>query len=261
LIPLQYPWPNFLKLIFGAILISGFSACDTGINAAHPETPMTKIQLMTSLPIIWGEGASMDDILSGSSKPAPIYSHWLAQHNVEAVDSLEGLKNSGTDIVLLAQPPAMDPADLAVLDEWVRGGGNALIFTDPMLLWNHDYPVGDSSAPIAIGLLSPLLDHWGVSLLGPDEKNEGMVDIEFQEYSLSAAGIGSFAKNEGSEIECQFASQNFIAICELSEGRIILVADADLLNHKIWSDQKLEQPGESGAMRLTDMLISQLEQK
>ena len=66
----------------------------------------------------------MNAILSGESKPAPIYQHWQNKYALEAVDSLKDLLGSETDLILLAQPRAMDPADLGDLDQWVRAGGN-----------------------------------------------------------------------------------------------------------------------------------------
>ena len=91
------------------------------------------VQLMTSLPLVWGESASMDAILSGESKPAPIYRYWQKQYRITAVDSLENLAQENPDVLILAQPRAMAPADLADLDAWVRAGGAAVILTDPDL--------------------------------------------------------------------------------------------------------------------------------
>ncbi|NRD88561.1 hypothetical protein C8024_02435 [Sphingopyxis sp. BSNA05] len=109
-----------------------FAQCSAGESLADPPEFKPSIQIMTSLPLIWGEGASMESILSGGSEPAPIYRHWQAQYEIAPVDSLENLAAEDPDIVILAQPRAMDPADLTDLDAWVRAGGDVIILPTPI---------------------------------------------------------------------------------------------------------------------------------
>ena len=116
---------------------------------------------MTSLPLVWGETPSPESILSGEARAAPIYRYWRDQYEIAAVDSLENLPQDDPDVVILAQPRAMDPADLATLDAWVRTGGDAIILTDPDLVWPSDLPFGDPRRPLASGMLSPLPGEWG----------------------------------------------------------------------------------------------------
>ncbi|QTD55557.1 Gldg family protein [Parasphingorhabdus cellanae] len=231
-------------------------------NSAQHSAPV-KIQLMTSLPIIWGEGASMQSILSGKTSPAPIYAHWQQNYDIAAVDSFEALEKSGTDIVLLAQPPAMAPADIAAVDAWVRTGGKAIILTDPMLLWPTHLPLGDQRRPLASGLLSPLLEHWGLELQAPDEAGSGGVELEFSGATISTAGIGTFklsAQKSSDQSECVLSTANVMASCSVGKGRAIIFADADFLNDALWPDIEggANKDGVGDAKGLIDILITDL---
>lgn len=233
------------------------STSDTTTELKKPIT----IKLMTSLPIIWGEGGSMQDILSGASEPASIYQHWRDRYAMEPVDSLEGLSRETTDIVLLVQPRAMAPADLADLDGWIRNGGNAIIMTDPDLIWPSELPLGDPRRPLSSGLLSPLLKHWGLELVSQDNADE-LVELEFADQKIVTVGVGNFqslGKQMPEKVVCNFSAAGFIAECQIDRGRVILIADADFLHEHLWSEVSDWQVGdESGATRFTDALIDQI---
>lgn len=223
------------------------------------ETPV-RIKLMTSLPIIWGEGGSMQDFLSGERKPAPIYDYWRNRYEMEPVDSLEGLSSSTTDLVLLVQPRAMAPADLADLDDWIGKGGNAIIMTDPDLVWHSELPLGDPRRPLSSGLLSPLLNHWGLELVSQDNA-DALIELEYADHKFATVGVGGFEPLIGEtkeKVTCSFSEAGFIAQCQIDKGRVTLVADADFLHEDLWDDNtNWRDGGESSAMRFMDALIDQ----
>ena len=66
-------WRTASSAMVALLMLTQCSASDT-----PPEQPLAKphIQLMTSLPLIWGDNASMESILSGGSEPAVIYKYW-----------------------------------------------------------------------------------------------------------------------------------------------------------------------------------------
>jgi len=215
---------------------------------------------MTSLPIVWGEGASMNDILSGESNPAPIYQHWRETYDLDAVDSFEKLQQSDVDIVILAQPPAMDPADLTILDTWIRDGGRAIVLTDPLLVWPSELPFGDKRRPLATGLLSPLLDHWGLTLIAPDEDEEGIAEFQFSQPAIVMAGAGTFQIKENHrkiDDNCSLGAARVIAKCDIGKGRAVLLADADFLHEGLWlDDQAWKNEGKSAAMLFVDSMVA-----
>lgn len=248
-------------LCLALIVIMGMLLqCSPASTSASTENPaLAKIQLMTSLPIVWGDGASMESIVSGKTSPAPIYAHWQRRHDIAAVDSFAELANSDTDVIMLVQPPAMDPADIVAVDDWVRAGGKAIILTDPMLVWHTEFSLGDKRKPLTSGLLSPLLGHWGLELQAPDEAGVGGVELEFSDATITTVGIGTFktvAKHQDSHADCTFSTGNVIARCSVGEGQAIIVADADFLNDSFWSNEAGDSVGD--AREFTDMMIADL---
>jgi hypothetical protein len=243
-----------LLLLFAQCAPASTSKQNSGVEVS------VSIKMMTSLPIIWGEGGSMQAILSGDAEPAPIYKYWRDRYEMEAVDSLEGLGSSETDIVMLVQPRAMAPADLADLDDWIRKGGDAIIMTDPDLLWPSAFPLGDPQRPLSSGLLSPLLKHWGLELVSQN-KPATAVELEYADHKIATIGIGGFEVLEldtANEVACKFSETGFIAQCQIGAGRVILVADADFLHEQLWTnDNQWQESGESDAMRFVDTLIDQ----
>ncbi|MEO9601369.1 hypothetical protein [Parasphingorhabdus sp.] len=214
---------------------------------------------MTSLPLVWGEGASMESILSGRSEPALIYQYWLEQYDIAAVDSLENLAQDDPDIVILAQPRPMDPADLTDLDGWVRSGGDVIILTDPELFWPSTLPLGDPRRPLASGLLSPLLDHWGLKLIAVAEENEDVVGRRFGDHFFATRGVGRLEQvmtNGTSGVECDESAVEFVIQCSVGTGRASIIADADFLNAALWTDEARRSPKKSGAARFIDTLVN-----
>lgn len=223
------------------------------------------VWLMTSLPIVWGENASIESTLSGATMPAPIYAHWQKHYAIEAVDSLEQLQKSDIDIVILAQPRAMDPADIAALDQWIRDGGRALILTDPLLVWPSDLPFGDKMRPLSTGLLSPLLDYWGLALQAPTEQQEGVVEMTFADFTIETVGIGTFAQRAESsppDTRCRLGVEDLIAHCMIGQGKATLVADADFLHESLWtSSDKDHAPAPETVPAWVDQLIDELREE
>lgn len=248
-------WQTVASAIGALLLLAQCSAAET-----PPDRSQTRprIQLMTSLPLVWGDDASMESILTGGSESAPIYRYWQGQYAIAAVDSLENLAEDDPDIVILAQPRAMDPADLTVLDTWVRAGGDVIILTDPDLVWPSALPLGDSRRPLASGLLSPLLGHWGLELVAATEKNTDAVDIRFGSYSFTTRGVGKLepmTTNTPSNVRCKASAADFIVQCSVGRGQASIIADADFLNAELWPESARRSPQKSGAGRFIDSLV------
>jgi len=242
------------------LALLAFSQCSVGESPPDPQQVKPRIQLMTSLPLVWGDGASMESILSGGSEPAPIYRHWQRQYEIAAVDSLENLAVQDPDIVILAQPRAMDPADLTDLDAWVRAGGAVIILTDPDLVWPSRLPLGDPRRPLASGFLSPLLGHWGLALVGVAGNSTEVVGLRFGDNVFASAGVGKLEPAEASEtsgVNCDRSAADFIVQCSVGQGRATIIADADFLNAALWPEAARQSPRKSGAVRFIDSLVKE----
>ncbi|HEY0626244.1 MAG TPA: Gldg family protein [Allosphingosinicella sp.] len=216
-------------LIFASFLtpfvIGPLSAIVTPPPEPVKERP--ELMLMTALPIIWGEGGAFDP----ESRPAASYQVLDRYYQVRPLDVLDETSLRNRKLLLLAQPRALNPEELVALDAWVRGGGRAVILTDPALVWPTELPLGDIRRPPPVGLLQPLLDHWGLGLAPPLPERRGIVDERVGERKLRLAAPGRF---ESRGRACSVAQGGLIADCRIGEGRALLVADADLMHDETW---------------------------
>jgi hypothetical protein len=100
------------------------------------------VTVMTSLPIVWGE---MGPLAGGVPSES-----WLSlgrEFALRPVDFLDRSSLGQARLMLLAQPRLLAPEELVAFDEWVRGGGRALILADPALAWPSALPPGDVRRP------------------------------------------------------------------------------------------------------------------
>jgi hypothetical protein len=205
------------------------------VAADEPINPVPKpvVMLMTGLPLVWGEKGPFE---AGSGPPLA-YHHLSWNFRIRPVDVLDAKSLEGSRVLLLAQPHRLAPAELVALDRWVRGGGRALILTDPMLTWPSELPLGDIRRPPPAGLLAPLLDHWRLSLDAPDSPGE-------VEASWNGARIvmDSPGRLRSSSPDCAVAPGGWTAQCRLGRGTVRVVADADLLRDSVWAPNGFERP-------------------
>ena len=212
-----------------AALAAGVALLATGVNEREPaERP--KLALMTALPIVWGEGG-VDDILAGRGGPSEAYKRLDARFQVEPIDAISAAALKGHRLMLLAQPRALAPGELFDLDAWVRGDGRALILTDPMLVWPSGFGLGHPQRPPAVGLLDPLLAHWGLSLEGPAEGEPVAIERRVDGAKLRLAAPGRFVATGDA---CRVTEGGLVARCRIGGGEAVLVADADLLDARLW---------------------------
>lgn len=245
-----------LPLALAALLV--LAQCTASESRPDQLHEKASIQLMTSLPLVWGESASMESILAGQAEPAPIYRYWQQQYDMTAVDSLEHLAEEDPDLVILAQPRAMDPADLADLDAWVRAGGRVIVLTDPDLVWPSALPLGDPRRPLVSGLLSPLLGHWGLELVADTENSVDIVLLRLGGHAFATRGVGMFEPvhpDAAAGARCDLNEGGVVARCVIGQGRAVIVADADFLNVALWPEKARRSPQESGAVRFVDSLV------
>lgn len=188
------------------------------------------LMLMTGLPIIWGEKGAFDP----ESRPAAAYRALQAEYDVRPLDVLDEQSLGQGGLLLLAQPRALAPAELVALDAWVRGGGKALILTDPVLVWPSELALSDIRRPPPVGLLGPLLTHWGLRLEASEMRGLSVTlnETRGEARRLAVAAPGLF---ESRSDACVTDWDGLRARCEIGDGAAILLADADLLRDQLWA--------------------------
>ena len=203
------------------------------LTADAPPDPPPDVMLMTGLPLIWGEKGAFDL----SSRRPTVYYYLIHSFRFTPVDVLDAETLEGGRLLFLAQPHRLAPAELAALDGWIREGGRALILTDPMLTWPSELPPGDIRRPPPTGLLAPLLDHWRLTMDGPEEPSEVEAFWNGRRIVMDSPG-----RLRSSSPDCTVAAGGWTALCRLGRGTVRVVADADLLRDSTWAPNGLDRP-------------------
>lgn len=184
---------------------------------------------MGTIPIYWGESGNVSELLGGNGQ-----THWARDeleksYRVRPLDTLTPEALAGLKFLLLAQPRALSAAENVALDNWVRGGGHLLLFADPMLTGESQFAIGDRRRPQDVILLSPILGHWGLELQFDVERPEGLALVETSAGPIPVNRPGSFVA-VGTPADCTIAAEAVLARCTIGEGRVVLLADAALLD-------------------------------
>ncbi|HYW16849.1 MAG TPA: hypothetical protein VE891_11950 [Allosphingosinicella sp.] len=188
---------------------------------------------MTGLPLVWGEKGPFDP----GSRPPTGFLLLQQTFRFRPVDVLDAETLDGKQLLFLAQPHRLAPAELAALDGWIRGGARALIFTDPVLTWPSELPPGDIRRSPPEGLLAPLLNHWRLALDGPEAPGEVEALWNGRRIVMDSPG-----RLRSSSSGCTVAPGGWTALCRLGGGTVRIVADADLLRDSTWAPNGLDRP-------------------
>ena len=205
------------------------AALDVGYRPRCAGAP-PRVALLTSLPLVWGDG-DIGAILGGATAPDPAYRLLSQRVALTPFDALDATVVTRTDVLLLAHPRALPPEQLVLIDEWVRGGGAALVLADPLSLWPTERPLGDPANPPVTSLLTPLLTRWGLTLDAPPGLAAQTVDQPVGASRLTLAGAGRF---QAALPDCRLSAGRRIAACRIGRGEALLLADADLLHEPLW---------------------------
>ncbi len=231
--------PILKRLLVGLAIVA---ALLIGLMVAQwiqdrPQETKPRIGLMTTLPLIWGEGG-----LTAAADPdraqAPAMERLSEHFDIVPIDTVAALPKAKIAALVLAQSRRMAPAELVKLDEWVRRGGRVIILADPALHWESSYPIGDRRRPLFTSLLSPLFSHWGLELVLPMENAEEKSVIKLGEYIVRTSSVGAWQRLKTAQTaqtaQCSVALNLVMTECTVGQGKAVLVADADLLDGQYW---------------------------
>lgn len=224
-------WPRWAGLASAAALLALVP-----IRARHEAPPATaeaarpRLAVMTALPLFWAEGGDPAALLGAGQAPAL---RALARHyRLIPLDHLDPAVLSAQPMLLLAQPRLLAPAELVALDAWVRGGGRAVMLADPLLRWPGVLPPGDRRRAPVTSLLDPLLAHWGLRLEPVMPGREGIERRFLADGRLLTLAAAS--RFGGDAPGCRFVEQGLMALCHIGQGQVRLIADADLIDDRLW---------------------------
>lgn len=188
--------------------------------------------LFSSLPIYWNEAATMSDLLDPAAPPHWVRSAIERQRELRPIDVLTPEALGVFSDLLLAQPRALSPAENVALDDWVRSSGRLLLFADPALTEESSFAMGDARRPQDVILLSPILARWGLELHFDEEQAEGERQVDLAGGPLPVDLPGHFTLMPvapDAPSQCSLLAGNVVADCRVGKGRVLIVADAALL--------------------------------
>lgn len=203
---------------------------------------------MTALPLL-ATGAAPSTILNGPDQRAAVIRSLARLYEIVPVSELDE-KVLADSVLFVAQPRGLSGKELVAVDAWVRQGGRALIFTDPELIWPSELPLGDPRRPPPIGLLGPLLSHWGLQLRSRPIADDGPAQrLAIDRFSVAVAWAGEW---QARAPNCTVSSSGLVAECTIGKGRALILADADMLDERLW--QEMGGDNESAILSLVDRI-------
>lgn len=182
----------------------------------RPANERPTLMLLTSLPLMFGEGLSLQQTGSPAAKALE------TRYRLVPISVADPAELARGHLLLMAHPSAQPAEDLVALDKWVRGGGRLLLLADPMLEWPSQRPLGDALRPPPMFMDTGLLAHWGLKLLAPDER--GRATKMVAGFKVVTASPGELAGG------CRISSDRLVAHCGIGNGKATIIADADLLD-------------------------------
>lgn len=213
--------------------IAVLAACGQPQSPPPPPPPSINVGLSTSLPVYWPESDDLSELLA-QEVPVPWPRQAIEQrHRLVPLDSLaDAAALRGVDAVLMAQPRPLTAAENVGIDQWVREGGQVLLFADPVLTQESEFHVGDRRRPQDVALLSPILSRWGLALEFDEAQPAGERMIDDPVAGPIPVNLpGRLRKVAGASQpgdRCDVGPQGLVARCTIGRGRVTVVADAAL---------------------------------
>ena len=196
------------------IAVALATACTRDHKQPEPvEKP--KLLLLTSLPLVFGEGFSLD----GGS---PALAALRERYDVVPISVTSPAELRKGHLLLMAQPLAQTAENLVALDGWVRGGGRLMLLADPLLEWPSERRLTDPLRPPPMFMDTGLLHHWGLRLDAPEQR--GPQTRQLGGHAVLTVSPGALAGS------CPISADRLVAECAVGKGRTTIVADADFLD-------------------------------
>ncbi|MDO9363218.1 MAG: Gldg family protein [Sphingopyxis sp.] len=227
---------KFLPWLAGlALALVWFGASHAGLAiiyrpAAAPANSPAAVML-TGLPLRWSGGEGIAAMIAEGAKDDPALARLTAAGPLSLVDSLVDHVPPPRSTLLLAHPRALAPQELVAIDAFVRGGGRAVVLADALTGWPAPYPLGNPRNPPITSLLTPLLDHWGVTLGTAPREDHAALPVDINGARLRLFSAGRF---ERLPPQCTIYADRRVARCPIGSGEAWLVGDADLLFEPLW---------------------------
>ncbi|WP_083734057.1 hypothetical protein [Sphingopyxis sp. KK2] len=210
-----------------------------GIGSTAPAKKISpKLAILTGLPLRW-QGDDLAAMLASGPSDAPALAALRQRFDFELVDSVAQLPDGA--LLFIAHPRALAPEELVRIDALTAQPRTIVILADALSSWEPPYALGDPRNPPVTSLLTPLLDHWGVTLAAPDPARAGDVDVFIDPagQKLRLHSAGRFTRLPA---QCATWGDRRVARCPIGKASVWLVGDADLLHESLWQSPIPDAP-------------------
>ena len=236
-------WGRGLRLLAGVLLAAGWFAGGHALLAAlyRPAAAAgaPAVTMLTSLPLRWSGGGNLAAMIADGPGDDPALVRLEAAGPVSLVDSLVDHVPPRGGALMLAHPRALAPRELVAIDAFVRGGGRAVILADALSGWPARHSFGDPRNPPVTSLLTPLFDHWGVTLGAAPVGETAARPVDVEDARLHLFSAGRFDRLPST---CRAFAVRHIAHCRIGQGEAWLVGDADLIFAPLWRSAVPDMP-------------------
>ena len=127
---------------------------------ATPKKPV--VGIISSLPLETGAGG-MAAALQGQVQPFMIYEELRQTFTTKLIEQSFDRIPADVSMLVIAHPAPLPPQELYAIDQYVLGGGHALIFLDPMSEVAMAAQGGGQMTAPSSSDMKPLLRAWGVN--------------------------------------------------------------------------------------------------
>ena len=224
------PWLAALALAAGWFAV-GHALLAALYRPAAAQAGAPAVTMLTGLPLRWSGDGGIAAMIAKGTNDDPALARLTAAGPVSLVDSLVDHIPPPGGALLLAHPRALAPQELVAIDAFVRGGGRAVVLADALSGWPARHPLGDPRNPPVTSLLTPLLDHWGVTLAAAPATEGAALSADVDGARLRLFSAGRFDRLPQ---QCRTFAGRRVARCPVGEGEAWLVGDADLLFVPLW---------------------------
>lgn len=194
----------------------------------RPDASAEPVGLFTSLPVMWGEGSDVAQLLAAGQQAHRVRRALVEVGPIVPQDTLDGLGPKLHRLVI-AQPRPLSPLENVALDNWLRAGGELLLFADPMLTEPSAFALGDPRRPQDIVLLSPILGRWGLELMFDDRQPAGVRSVALGDTAVPVDLAGTW---QTTAPNCRVEGNGVLVTCRIGKGRLVALADAEVMSAK-----------------------------
>jgi len=233
--------------IFVGTMLNACGASPAEVDPVLEQEPKPQLGLMTSLPLYWPLDADFGALASGEAEIPQQRGGFEHTHELVLLDTLSPIPAisqgqpdtdplADLDFLAVIQPRVLTPSDNVALDNWVREGGQLLLALDPLLNGHYALPLGDPRRPVEAALIPPVIARWGLELRFDQGQTLERAELTLMDTNIPLELSGELREITGADIDCEFLGGGVLARCQVGDGQLTVIADAEVFKDDLLLD-------------------------